>query len=83
MTTHRHTPEIEEQLSYASGEPVMINFTPHLVPMNRGILATEYASLKEKVKMCIRDRCGVIASDQVAQILKIKNRNFVHIYFLL
>lgn len=49
VTTHRHTPEIEEQLSYASGEPVMINFTPHLVPMNRGILATEYASLKEKV----------------------------------
>lgn len=49
VTTHRHTPEIEEQLSYASGEPVMINFTPHLVPMNRGILATEYASLKEKM----------------------------------
>lgn len=49
VTTHRHTPEIEEQLSYASGKPVMINFTPHLVPMNRGILATEYASLKEKV----------------------------------
>ena len=49
VTTNRHTPEIEEQLSYASGEPVMINFTPHLVPMNRGILATEYASLKEKV----------------------------------
>lgn len=49
VTTHRHTPEIEEQLSYASGEPVMINFTPHLVPMNRGILATEYASSKEKV----------------------------------
>ena len=49
VATHRHTPEIEEQLSYASGEPVMINFTPHLVPMNRGILATEYASLKEKV----------------------------------
>ena len=49
VTTHRHTPEIEEQLSYASGEPVIINFTPHLVPMNRGILATEYASLKEKM----------------------------------
>ena len=47
VATHRHTPEIEEQLSYASGEDVMINFTPHLVPMNRGILATEYASLKK------------------------------------
>ena len=49
VATHRHTPEIEEQLSYASGEDVKINFTPHLVPMNRGILVTAYASLKKKV----------------------------------
>ena len=49
VTTHRHTPEIEEQLSYACGEDVMINFTPHLVPMNRGILVTAYADLHEKV----------------------------------
>ena len=49
VTTHRHTPEIEEQLGYATPEkkPLTISFTPHLVPMNRGILATEYASLKE------------------------------------
>ena len=46
---HRHTPEIEEQLSYAAGEPVLINFTPHLVPMQRGILVTAYASLKKDV----------------------------------
>lgn len=46
---HRHTPEIEEQLSYAAGEPVVLNFTPHLVPMDRGILITAYASLKKKV----------------------------------
>ena len=49
VASHRHTPEIEEQLSYAAGYPVTINFTPHLVPMNRGILVTAYASLKEKV----------------------------------
>lgn len=49
VTTHRHTPEIEDQLSYASGEDVKINFTPHLVPMNRGILVTAYATLKENV----------------------------------
>ena len=48
VTSHRHTPEIEEQLGYAAGKEVMINFTPHLVPMNRGILATEYATLKRK-----------------------------------
>lgn len=49
VATHRHTPEIEEQLGYAAGEKVVLNFTPHLVPMNRGILATEYASLKKDV----------------------------------
>lgn len=49
VATHRHTPEIEEQLGYASGEEVVLNFTPHLVPMNRGILATEYAKLTKDV----------------------------------
>ncbi len=49
VATHRHTPEIEEQLGYAAGEKVVLNFTPHLVPMNRGILATEYAKLKKDV----------------------------------
>ena len=49
VATHRHTPEIEEQLGYACGEKITINFTPHLVPMNRGILATAYASLKKDV----------------------------------
>lgn len=49
VATHRHTPEIEEQLGYAAGRPVTLSFTPHLVPMNRGILATEYASLQEMV----------------------------------
>ena len=48
VASHRHTPEIEEQLGYAGNCEVVINFTPHLVPMNRGILATEYASLKRK-----------------------------------
>ena len=49
VATHRHTPEIEEQLGYACGEKITINFTPHLVPMNRGILSTAYASLKKDV----------------------------------
>ena len=46
---HRHTPEIEEQLGYAAGKEILLNFTPHLVPMNRGILITAYASLKKDV----------------------------------
>lgn len=45
VTSHRHTPEIEEQLGYAVGREIKVNFTPHLVPMNRGILVTEYAAL--------------------------------------
>lgn len=48
VASHRHTPEIEEQLGYAAGTEITINFTPHLVPMNRGILATEYAALVKK-----------------------------------
>ncbi len=47
--THCHTPEIEQQLSEAAGQPITILFTPHLTPMNRGILATCYATLKEKL----------------------------------
>ena len=49
VASHRHTPEIEEQLGYASGENVTISFTPHLVPMNHGILATDYSTLKKDV----------------------------------
>lgn len=49
VTVHRHTPEIEEQLGYIAGKDVMVNFTPHLVPMNRGILVTAYANLIKPV----------------------------------
>ena len=48
VASHRHTPEIEEQLGYAGDCQVVLNFTPHLVPMNRGILATAYAKLRAK-----------------------------------
>lgn len=47
VASHRHTPEIEEQLSYTSKESLTITFTPHLVPMQRGILVTAYAQLAE------------------------------------
>lgn len=58
VTTHRHTPEIEEQLGkHAPG--VTISFTPHLVPMNRGILVTAYATLKEP-----------LTNDQALQVFK-------------
>lgn len=43
--THRHTPEIEQELSAVAGRPVKVTFTPHLLPISRGILSTVYASL--------------------------------------
>ncbi len=46
---HRHTPEIEQALEELSGETVVLNFTPHLVPMSRGILATCYGTLKQEI----------------------------------
>ena len=49
VAKHRHTPEIEQALTELSGEKVLLNFTPHLVPMSRGILSTCYANLKEGV----------------------------------
>ena len=45
VTNHRHTSEIEQELSNVAGEPIMISFTPHLIPQKRGILATIYVNL--------------------------------------
>ncbi len=49
ITTHRHTPEIEQILSEISGNVIKVNFTPHLIPLNRGILTTAYARLKKDI----------------------------------
>lgn len=45
VSTHRHTSEIEQELSFLAGEDLLISFTPHLVPMKRGMLCTIYADL--------------------------------------
>ncbi|HWA47576.1 MAG TPA: N-acetyl-gamma-glutamyl-phosphate reductase [Dongiaceae bacterium] len=49
IASHRHAPEIEQGLSEAAGKPIVVNFTPHLMPMSRGILATIYVKLKPGV----------------------------------
>ncbi len=49
VTSHRHTPEIEQELSEAAGKEILLQFTPHLVPMNRGILSVCYAKLLKGV----------------------------------
>lgn len=49
VTTHRHTPEIEQQLSVAAGKEMRVTFSPHLVPMNRGLLSTVYIDLADEM----------------------------------
>lgn len=49
VTTHRHTPEIEQEASKVANEEVKLTFTPHLVPMNRGILSVIYGDLKREI----------------------------------
>ena len=50
VNRHQHAPEIEQTLSAAAGKPVKITFVPHLLPLNRGILATIYAQTTAKGK---------------------------------
>lgn len=92
VAVHRHTPEIEEQLSYAAGTKLMLNFTPHLVPMNRGILITAYANLKEKVTheqvKAVYDKyyadeyfVRVLEKDVCPQTRWVEGSNFVDVNF--
>lgn len=94
VASHRHTPEIEEQLSYAAGRPVTISFTPHLVPMNRGILVTAYASLTKQVSYeevkAVYDRyykdeyfVRVLEKDVCPQTRWVEGSNFVDVNFKL
>lgn len=89
---HRHTPEIEEQLSLAAGKEVVINFTPHLVPMQRGILVTAYASLTKEVSYeelkAVYDKyyrneyfVRVLEKDVCPQTRWVKGSNFVDVNF--
>jgi N-acetyl-gamma-glutamyl-phosphate reductase len=50
VASHRHAPEIEQEVSVAAGKDVLINFTPHLIPMNRGELLTTYVRLANGAK---------------------------------
>jgi len=61
VTAHRHTPEMEQEFAALAGEPVRITFTPHLVPMVRGIFTTAYAKLVEP--MSTSDVHAIYAED--------------------
>lgn len=94
VASHRHTPEIEEQLGYACGREIRLSFTPHLVPMNRGILATAYASLTrevtyEEVKAVYDKYYGeekfvrVLEKDVCPQTKWVEGSNYVDVSFKL
>lgn len=94
VATHRHTPEIEEQLGYAAGKPLTLSFTPHLVPMNRGILATAYASLtpgatQEKIRAAYEKYYGketfirVLEPGVCPQTKWVEGSNYVDVNFVL
>ncbi|AHM56506.1 N-acetyl-gamma-glutamyl-phosphate reductase ArgC [Peptoclostridium acidaminophilum DSM 3953] len=90
LGSHRHTPEIEQELSKLGGENIVISFTPHLIPMNRGILSTCYATLNgshEKsdimklYKDFYKDEFFVKVIDGVPETRWVKSSNFCHIGF--
>ena len=90
VASHRHTPEIEQTISRLSGEKVILTFVPHLLPVNRGILATCYADLKdgvtyEQVRAAYEDYykdeyfVRVLPEGMCADIHNIKYSNFCDI----
>lgn len=91
---HRHTPEIEEKIAQFAQEEVTLSFTPHLVPMNRGILTTIYASIKEDVhteeiqkayeKYYKREKfIRVLPNQTIAETRWVKGSNYCDISFQL
>ena len=93
IANHRHTPEIEEQLSKIAGSDIVISFTPHLVPMMRGILITAYAALKpgtgeEEITQAYENEYGsekfirLLNKGENAQTRFVKGSNFLDIGFV-
>jgi N-acetyl-gamma-glutamyl-phosphate reductase len=87
---HRHTPEIEENISLAAGKPVHITFVPHLVPMTRGMQSTIYAQLaagtdESKIRGCLKEAYGnrpfvrLLPNGRVPDALHVKGTNFCDI----
>ncbi|MBO4335016.1 MAG: N-acetyl-gamma-glutamyl-phosphate reductase [Desulfovibrio sp.] len=83
LVRHRHTPEIEQEISKLLATPVTLQFTPHLVPMNRGILSTIYADLKdpamtlEKVWDCYNETWKASPWVRVLPLGKLPETRFV------
>ena len=90
LVTHRHIPEIEMELSIAANEDITLDFTPHLVPMQRGILASCYAKVldgvsEEDIKnayySAYKDEKFIRLVNYVPETRFVRGSNFVDIYF--
>ncbi|MCU1351120.1 MAG: N-acetyl-gamma-glutamyl-phosphate reductase [Acidimicrobiales bacterium] len=88
LLTHRHTPEIEQNLTFAAGTDVQVLFTPHLAPMNRGILATCYArptrpttteQLRDALRAAYADEPFVVVRDDPPSTKATLGSNTVHV----
>lgn len=88
--THRHTPEIEQELSNISNTDIKLSFTPHLVPMDRGILATCYANLNKDIseeeifklyKDAYKDDYFIKITESLPETRWVKGTNFCQISF--
>ncbi len=91
--THRHTPEIEQELARAAGSEVRVVFTPHLVPMTRGLLATAYAraragttadACREAARAAYRDGLvTVLDGDRLPDTLHVRGSARAHVAYAL
>ncbi|MGB3054854.1 MAG: N-acetyl-gamma-glutamyl-phosphate reductase [Acidimicrobiales bacterium] len=88
LLDHRHTPEIEQNLSHVAGEDVQVLFTPHLAPMNRGILATCYArptgavtteAVREVLRAAYEHEPFVVVCDEPPSTKATLGSNAVHV----
>lgn len=90
VATHRHTPEIEQQLSLISNQEIKLNFTPHLIPMSRGILITAYGNLikdisQQEVKAVYQKYYSnekfvrVLEGNDIPETRWVKGSNFVDV----
>ena len=90
IASHRHAPEIEQELGFASGlDSVTINFTPHLVPMNRGELVTIYAKTNEAKAKDVRATLNafyedkpfvrIVGEDETPATRHVRGSNYCHV----
>jgi N-acetyl-gamma-glutamyl-phosphate reductase len=75
---HRHTPEMEQELSFAAGRPVTLTFSPHLLPINRGILSTIYIKTTLSAQECTRIAAAAYGSEPFVRIREADDLPDVH-----